>query len=99
MARMMHRRQKMMRPGNFTSGILVGAITGAAAGLMFAPKAGKDFRSDIAQKAEQAFGSASERGRQFGQNMKKTASKVHSEIKDTASQVKQATSAGSNPPA
>lgn len=99
MAKMMHRRQRMMKSGNFASGMLVGAMAGAAAGLMFAPKSGRDIRTDIAAMAGQALGGASEKGKQFGQNMKSTAKKVQSEIQGTANQVKQATGTNNNPPA
>ena len=102
MAQMIHRKQRRMRrmmnggQNNFVSGMMLGAMAGAAAGLMFAPKPGKDLRMDIVEKAGQALGGASEKTRQFGQNVKKTAQQVQSSIQDTVSQ---ATNAAGSPPA
>mgnify|MGYP000002908314 CR=1 FL=1 len=90
--------RRMMNGGqnNFVSGMMFGAMAGAVAGLMFAPKAGKDLRMDIVEKAGQALGGASEKTKQFGQNVKKTAQQVQTNIQDTVSQAK---NAASNPPA
>lgn len=36
--------------GYFVKGLIVGGITGALAGLLFAPKSGKKLRADIKEK-------------------------------------------------
>lgn len=101
MAQMIHRKQRQMRrmmygsQNNFVSGMLIGAMAGAAAGLMLAPKAGKDLRMEVVEKAGQALGCATEKTKQFGQNVKKTAQQVQNNIQETVSQAK---SAASNPP-
>jgi gas vesicle protein len=101
MAQMFHKKQRYMRrmkngsPARFVSGMMVGAMAGAAAGLMFAPKAGKDFRTDLAAKVGQSLGGAT----QFGENIKKRAQQVQTNIQDTVNQVKNAASATNNPPA
>ncbi len=53
--------------GGFLIGLLCGAALGAAIGLMFAPKAGSEFRQrlyestgDIRRKASETYGQASE---------------------------------------
>lgn len=104
MAQMIQRKQRQLRrmrngQGNFLTGMMVGAMAGAAAGLMLAPKPGKDLRMDIAAKAGQALGGATEKTKQFGQNLKKTVQQVQTNIQDTVNQVKNATNPASTPPA
>lgn len=102
MAQMIRKRQRQMRrmangkQHNFASGMMLGVMAGAAAGLMFAPKAGKDLRMDIVEKAGQALGGASQKTKQFGQQVKKTAQQIQSNIQDTVSQTSNAVN---NPPA
>lgn len=40
--------------GMFLKGILFGALAGAVAGLLFAPKPGRELRGDIKEKADEA---------------------------------------------
>ena len=102
MAQMIHKRQREMRrmmnggQNNFISGMMLGVMAGAAAGLMFAPKAGKDLRTDLMDKAGQALGGATQKTAQFGEKVKQTAQQVQTNIQDTVSQAK---NAASNPPA
>jgi len=44
--------------GYFGRGLLFGALAGGLAGILFAPKSGKELRSDIRHKGEEAFGDA-----------------------------------------
>lgn len=105
MARMVHKRQRQMKrwkngsPARFVSGMMVGAMAGAAAGLIFAPKAGKDFRMGLATKVGQSLGGATQKTAQFGENIKDKAQQVQTNIQDTVNQVKNAASATNNPPA
>ena len=106
MAQMIHKRQRQMRrmmnggQNNFVSGMMLGAMAGAVAGLMFAPKPGKDLRMDIVEKAGQALGGATEKTKQFGQSVKKTAQQVQSNIQDTVNQASNAAGKSpANPPA
>lgn len=41
------------RKGGFLKGILFGALAGATAGVLFAPKSGKETREDLAVKAKE----------------------------------------------
>lgn len=43
---------KSGKTSKFLTGAAIGAATGAAAGVLFAPKAGKDTRKDITDKAD-----------------------------------------------
>jgi len=39
--------------GIFLKGLLIGGLAGAAAGILFAPKAGKELRGDLKEKADE----------------------------------------------
>jgi len=47
--------------GKFVLGAIVGAVAGAVTGLLFAPKSGKELRSDIGDKAKDI----TEKGKEF----------------------------------
>lgn len=40
--------------GRFFQGVLVGSFLGAMAGMFFAPKSGKELRSDVKEKSKEA---------------------------------------------
>ena len=42
------------------AGLLIGGLIGAALGILYAPKSGKDTRDDIAGKAKELLGKAKE---------------------------------------
>ncbi len=44
----------------FLKGMIIGGVIGALAGVLFAPKAGKEIRSDLKEKGEKVFGKAEE---------------------------------------
>jgi gas vesicle protein len=44
--------------GGFVKGFLIGSIMGVLAGMLFAPKAGKELREEIKQRGEEVFGEA-----------------------------------------
>ena len=44
--------------GGFGWGFMIGAFLGALAGVLMAPKGGKEFRSDLRERGTQAFGNA-----------------------------------------
>ena len=48
--------EKGYEGGNFLRGLLTGAILGALAGVLFAPKSGKELRADIKETGERALG-------------------------------------------
>lgn len=41
--------------GNLFAGVLIGGALGALAGILFAPKSGKELRSDIKEKGSKVF--------------------------------------------
>jgi gas vesicle protein len=46
--------------GNFFMGLLIGGALGALAGIFFAPKSGKELRSDIKEKGSEVLKDAKE---------------------------------------
>ena len=42
----------------FVKGFLIGSIMGVLAGILFAPKAGRELRADLKQKGEEVFDDA-----------------------------------------
>ena len=46
--------------GHFFMGFLIGSVLGALAGIFFAPKSGKDLRSDIKEKGTEGLKDAKE---------------------------------------
>jgi gas vesicle protein len=58
-------------------GILAGGVFGALAGILFAPKSGKELRSDINEKGRKVLGE----GREFYFDTRKRAKKVLKEAK------------------
>ena len=46
--------------GHFLMGLLIGGALGALAGILFAPKSGKELRSDIKEKGSEALKDAKE---------------------------------------
>jgi gas vesicle protein len=50
----------MDKRGDFIAGILIGGLIGAAIGILYAPKSGKETREDIAKKADELLAKAKE---------------------------------------
>jgi gas vesicle protein len=44
--------------GNFLKGLLIGGVLGALAGILFAPKSGKELRADIKEKSSEILDDA-----------------------------------------
>lgn len=66
--------------GKFVAGALIGAAAGALAGVLLAPKSGKETRKDIANKAKEYTAKGKEMA-------KKSEDAVKGAIKDTAEKV------------
>jgi len=52
-----------MKAGDFLAGVFVGALIGAALGLLFAPESGEETRERVIEQARKLKEAASERGR------------------------------------
>ncbi|MRR16484.1 MAG: YtxH domain-containing protein [Deltaproteobacteria bacterium] len=50
----------MAREWDLVKGLLIGGLIGAAIGVLFAPKSGKETRQDIADKADELLSKAKE---------------------------------------
>jgi gas vesicle protein len=48
------------RTNDLLTGVLIGGLIGAALGILFAPKSGKETREDIARKTEELISKAKE---------------------------------------
>jgi gas vesicle protein len=74
---------------SFLWGTLTGAITGAVAALLLAPKSGRELRSDISETAQRVGEKTADLSRQAGSAVKslvKKTSEVAAETKQAASQ-------------
>jgi len=50
----MQTEKTKIRPGRFLGGLFFGGLVGGLAGLIFAPKAGRELRADFKQKGAEA---------------------------------------------
>ncbi len=55
----------------FISGLLIGGLVGAAIGILYAPKSGKETREDICKKSEELMAKAKEEYQQVVDKSKK----------------------------
>lgn len=65
---------------NFLIGAVVGGVLGAATALLFAPKSGRELRSDIAEQAQ----TVSEKTVKIARAVSSQTSEIYSKAKDTA---------------
>lgn len=75
---------------DFVIGALVGGIVGAAAGLLLAPKTGKELRSDVASQAA----TLKDRGVEISSNAKEKTVQISSQLKEQVDKVKLKTQRG-----
>jgi gas vesicle protein len=73
-----------MSKGKFVLGALVGAAAGVVAGMLTAPKSGKETRADIKSKAAELKGEAAKRV----EDVKDISSKAVHDLKDRAAEFK-----------
>jgi gas vesicle protein len=72
--------ENLKTQSHFFRGICIGSALGALAGILFAPKSGKDLRYDIREKGSEVFGE----GMDFYSDTRKRAQKVLKEAKHQA---------------
>ena len=73
--------------GHFFMGLLIGGVLGALAGIFFAPKSGKELKSDIKEKGSEVLEDAKE----IYANASTNAKEIIEEIKHQAKEVKKET--------
>jgi gas vesicle protein len=76
-----------MGKGKFAAGALVGAVVGVAAGILTAPKSGKETRADIKAKATNVKNEAVKKGNE----VKSKAEEVVEDTRDKAVELKKRT--------
>ena len=69
-----------MSKGKFAIGALIGAAAGVVAGLLTAPKSGKETRADIKRKADELKGDATD----TAQKAKTKATEVAGDVREKA---------------
>jgi len=73
-----------MNENNFLKGLVIGGFLGLAAGLLFAPKSGKETRADICNRTEELLKAANE---EYEKGLKKT-SQLYDSVKAQAGKFK-----------
>lgn len=73
-----------MNENNFLKGLVIGGFLGLAAGLLFAPKSGKETRADICNKTEELLKAAKE---EYEKGLEKT-SELYDSVKVRAGKLK-----------
>jgi gas vesicle protein len=75
---------------NFFKGLLIGGALGALAGILFAPKSGKNLRSDIKDKGNEIlnegkkiYADASTKTKEIFEDVKHQAKDLKKEVEDT----------------
>jgi gas vesicle protein len=82
--------------GNLLKGFVIGGVLGALAGILFAPKAGKELRSDIKEKgsevlkdAKEIYADASTRAKEIIEEAKNQAKELKKEADRHLSEARQ----------
>ena len=87
--------------GSFLMGLLAGTVLGAGLGMLFAPKAGSELRSQLVdqtgklrEKADQSYQQASEKVSQIVDRGREAYDKARSSVSNMAAQGTSGTSSG-----
>ena len=89
--------------GSFLMGLLAGTVLGAGLGMLFAPKAGSELRSQLVdqtgklrEKADQSYQQASEKVSQIVDRGREAYDKARSSVSNMAAQGTSGTSTGAS---
>jgi len=96
-----HMTEDENQQGHFCMGFLIGGVLGALAGILFAPKSGKELRSDLKEKgnevlkdAKDIYADASTRAKEIiaeakhqAEELKKEADRYLSEARQKAKEI------------
>ena len=89
--------------GSFLMGLLAGTVLGAGLGMLFAPKAGSELRSQLVdqtgklrEKADQSYQQASEKVSQIVDRGREAYDKARSSVSSMAAQGTSGTSSGAS---
>lgn len=83
----------MASKSKFALGALLGATAGVVAGMLTAPKSGKETRADLKRKADEFKHEAATRGEQAKQSATKTADEVRGHADDLKDRTQRAADA------
>lgn len=90
-----------MSDGNFLKGLIIGGIIGAVAGLLLAPKSGRETRADICNRTEELLRFAREeyekglgKTSEVIETVKSAAVNLETKTAESAGRVTQAVAAG-----
>jgi gas vesicle protein len=79
---------------NFFKGLLIGGALGALAGILFAPKSGKELRSDIKKKGnkiikdgQESYADASTKAKEIFVEVRDKAKELKKEAEDTGEKI------------
>lgn len=75
------KKEQMKTRANMAAGIAAGVAVGAVAGLLLAPKPGKETRQDIKKKAKEVSGAIKDKTTEVVDTVKEKSSKAASAVK------------------
>ncbi|MCL7487712.1 MAG: YtxH domain-containing protein [Desulfobulbaceae bacterium] len=82
----LHREQTLRRnrAGMLALGVVIGGTVGAAAGVLFAPRAGKETREDLSRRSSEAWEKVKENASTTGQQLVSAVEEKSSRVRTAA---------------
>jgi gas vesicle protein len=78
-----------MKKGGFVKGTILGAVVGAVAGLLLAPKSGKETREDIKRKAQGTYQDVNDQLRRLSEEVSGRVDSLKEAAKDLQGEAKE----------